>query len=213
MDYISQREKLFENLFSRGYVKTDAVLTALKKTPREEFIPLDIREKAYVDSPLPIGHNQTISAPHMVAIMTEELKVEPENKILEVGCGSGYQAAVLAEITGKGFIYTIERVKPLVELASARLKSLGYENIRVFEGDGTLGLPEHAPFDRIIVTAAAPKMPDSLTEQLAEDGLLLAPVGGKGYQELVRVMKKDGELSTENLGGCVFVPLIGEDGW
>lgn len=213
MDYIPQREKLFENLFSRGYVKTDAVLTALKKTPREEFIPLDIREKAYVDSPLPIGYNQTISAPHMVAIMTEELKVEPGSKILEVGCGSGYQAAVLAEIAKDGVVYTLERVKPLVDWASARLKVLGYGNVKVFEGDGTVGLPEHAPFDRIIVTAAAPRIPKALKEQLAEDGLLLVPVGGRGYQDLIRVTKKGDELTSENLGGCVFVPLIGEDGW
>jgi protein-L-isoaspartate(D-aspartate) O-methyltransferase len=213
MDYTSQRVKLVEKLVSRGYLSTEAVISAMRTVPREEFIPAGMRDAAYDDNPLPIGYGQTISAPHMVAIMTEALQVEGDSKILEVGSGSGYQAAVLAEIAKKGFVYTVERVKELVLWASQRLSACGYRNVSVTEGDGTVGLPEHAPYDRITVTAAAPRIPKALVEELAEGGILLVPVGGQGYQELMRVSKKKEGVVTENLGGCVFVPLIGEDGW
>ncbi|MFH1835182.1 MAG: protein-L-isoaspartate(D-aspartate) O-methyltransferase [Methanobacteriota archaeon] len=213
MDFASKRLKLVERLIKNGYLKTDSVISAMRKVPRELFLPLEVRDSAYVDTPLPIGHNQTISAPHMVAIMTESLKVESSNKILEIGSGSGYQAAVLAEIAQDGFVYTVERIKPLVEWAEMKLHECGFENAAVFESDGTLGLPGNGPYDRVIVTAAAPRIPNALVEQLAEGGLLLVPVGGQGYQELKRVTLKSGELSEENLGGCVFVPLIGKDGW
>ena len=149
----------------------------------------------------------------MVAIMSEALLVAENSKILEVGAGSGYQAAVLAEIARKGWVYTIERVPELVVWAAERLHACGFRNVSVVGGDGTVGLPEHAPYDRIIVTAAAPRVPKALVEQLALDGILLVPVGGQGYQELMRVRKKAGGAVTENLSGCVFVPLIGEDGW
>lgn len=213
MDYASQRAKLVDGLVLRGYVKTGEVAAAMKKVRREEFVPDEIKSSAYEDRPFPIGHGQTISAPHMIAIMTEALRVRESDKILEVGSGSGYQAAVLAEIARKGFVYTIERLKPLAEWARSRLASAGYENVKVFESDGTTGLKEHAPYDKIIVTAGAPHVPNALVEQLAVGGRLLVPVGGRGYQELLCLDKTDEGAAESNLGGCVFVPLIGEDGW
>jgi len=213
MDYTTRRAKLVDRLVSQRYLSSGAVISAMRKIPREEFIPDKLRASAYDDNPLPVGFGQTISAPHMVAIMSEALLVAENSKILEVGAGSGYQAAVLAEIARKGWVYTIERVPELVVWAAERLHACGFRNVSVVGGDGTVGLPEHAPYDRIIVTAAAPRVPKALVEQLALDGILLVPVGGQGYQELMRVRKKAGGAVTENLSGCVFVPLIGEDGW
>jgi protein-L-isoaspartate(D-aspartate) O-methyltransferase len=213
MDYTPQRVKLVDRLVLGGYLKTASVISAMRKVPREEFIPEGMRGVAYADRPLPIGYDQTISAPHMVAIMTEALLVEPNNKILEVGSGSGYQAAVLAELAVNGFVYTVERVKQLVGWSSERLKACGLKNVMVLKGDGTVGLLNYSPYDRIIVTAAAPRIPKALVEQLSCEGKLLVPVGGHGYQDLMRITKRKDGLIEENLGGCVFVPLIGEDGW
>ena len=214
MDFHSARIKLIDGLALRGYLKSDIVIDAMKSVAREEFIPEKRWQSAYDDAPLPIGEGQTISAPHMVALMTEALELKPDFRVLEVGSGSGYQAAVLARVVSEGFVYSVERVPSLRVWASQRLNAGGFVNVEVFEGDGTMGLALHAPYDRVIVTAAAPRVPAALTDQLVEGGLLLVPVGGQGYQELLRVRKEsDGLLSEENLGGCVFVPLIGEDGW
>jgi len=214
MDYSIQRENLIENLVSSGYLRTPKIIEALKSTPRENFVPDLQKPSAYADRPLPIGEDQTISAPHMVALMTEALEVEAGQRVLEVGAGSGYQAAILGRLVGEaGTVYSVERIESLAKNAEENLRSLGIENVYVVAGDGTRGLSEHAPYDRIIVTAAAPRIPKALVDQLADGGRLLVPVGGRGYQELMCVVKEGCGVSEKNLGGCVFVPLIGEDGW
>lgn len=214
-DYESERNNLVDNLRRRGYISSPAVDHAMRHVPREEFLPEDLKEDAYVDSPLPIGEGQTISAPHMVAIMAEQLDLKEGMTVLEIGAGSGYHAAVCAEIVGpEGHIYTIERIADLATFAEANLKRTGYgKNVTVIFADGTRGLPEHAPYDRIFVAAGAPDIPSPLTEQLADGGKLLVPVGGRYYQDLIRVEKRGEKLVKENLGGCVFVPLIGEHGY
>ncbi|MBM3309174.1 MAG: protein-L-isoaspartate(D-aspartate) O-methyltransferase [Candidatus Altiarchaeales archaeon] len=213
MDYVSERKRLVDNLVSEGYLETQSVIDAMLKIPRERFVPEAMRNSAYADCPLPIGEGQTISAPHMVAIMTEKLQLGENHVVLEVGSGSGYQAAVLAEIAKHGFIYTIERVPTLVEYARNNLRFCGIRNVEIVPSDGTLGYSKKAPYDRIIVTAAAPKIPKALVSQLKEDGLLLIPVGNRFLQTLVEVRKEKGKVFEKNHGGCVFVPLIGEDGW
>ena len=214
-DFDYERDRLVESLKLRGYVTSKAVETAMRRVPREEFLPPEIREDAYVDTPLPIGEGQTISAPHMVAIMVEHFDLKPGLKVLEIGTGSGYHAAVCAEIIAPdGHIYTMERITSLASFAESNLKKTGYsELVTVILGDGTKGLPEHAPFDRIFVAAGAPDVPPPLTDQLADVGRLLIPVGGRWYQDLMRVTRKGKKLETENLGGCIFVPLIGEYGY
>lgn len=194
---------------------SEAVEKAMRRVPREEFLPQDIRDEAYIDSPLPIGEGQTISAPHMVAIMAEQLDLSPGQKILEIGAGSGYHAAVCAElIAPDGHIYTIERISSLATFAEDNLKRTGYSDlVTVIFGDGTKGLPDEAPFDRIFVAAGAPDIPAPLTDQLADGGKLLVPVGGRYYQDLIKVERKGKKLVKENMGGCIFVPLIGEYGY
>jgi len=210
-----QRVGLVESLKRRGYISTASVEAAMLRVPREEFLPESIRDDAYVDTPLPIGDGQTISAPHMVAIMVEHLDLRPGMKVLEIGAGSGYHAAVCAEIVGQdGRIYTVERISSLAAFAEANLKKTGYAStVTVVFGDGTNGLPEHAPYDRMFVAAGAPDIPPPLTEQIAEGGRLLVPVGGRFYQDLIRIEKRGAKLKKESLGGCVFVPLIGEHGY
>ena len=214
-DFESERNRLVDSLRRRGYVVSPAVDRAMRRVPREEFLPQEMRDDAYVDTPLPIGEGQTISAPHMVAIMAEQLDLKEGMKILEIGAGSGYHAAVCAEIIGpEGHVYTVERIAELASFAEENLKRSGYaKNVTVVFADGTKGLPEHAPYDRVFVAAGAPDIPAPLTEQLAEGGKLLVPVGGRFYQDLIRVEKSNGKLRKENLGGCVFVPLIGEYGY
>lgn len=209
------RDRLVDSLVRRGYVRSAEVEKAMRRVPREEFVPPEIKDEAYIDTPLPIGEGQTISAPHMVAIMAEALDLSPGQKVLEVGAGSGYHAAVCAEIVApEGHIYTIERISSLATFAENNLKRTGYgELVTVIFGDGTCGLPGHAPFDRIFVAAGAPDIPSPLTDQLAEGGKLLVPVGGRYYQDLIRVERRGRKLLKENLGGCVFVPLIGEHGY
>jgi protein-L-isoaspartate(D-aspartate) O-methyltransferase len=218
---IQKKKRLvIEELYSLGYLRSEKVVKALLKVPRELFLPPHLREYAYADTPLPIGFGQTISAIHMVAIMTEELDPVPGDRVLEVGTGSGYQAAVLAEIVArsgekkKGHVYTIERIPELAEYARKRLEEAGYSSdVTVIVGDGTLGLPEKAPFDKIIVTAAAPHVPDPLIEQLAEGGRLVIPVGDAHLQRLLIVEKRGGSIIKRYGIECVFVPLIGKYGW
>ncbi len=206
---------MVESLKRRGYISAAGVEAAMRRVSREEFLPESLRDDAYVDTPLPIGEGQTISAPHMVAIMAEQLDLGPGMKVLEIGAGSGYHAAVCAEIVGQeGHIYTVERISSLASFAEANLRKTGYAPIvTVIFGDGTRGLPEHAPYDRIFVAAGAPDIPSPLIGQLAEGGKLLVPVGGRFYQDLIRIEKRGAKLKKENLGGCVFVPLIGEHGY
>ena len=214
VDFEFERNRLVDSLKQRGYVTSRGVEEAMRKVPREEFLPADLKEEAYVDSPLPIGEGQTISAPHMVAIMVENLKLRPGLMILEVGTGSGYHAAVCAEIIGpNGHVYSIERITELASFAEANLKRTGYaKQVTVILGDGSKGLLDHAPYDRIFVAAGAPDIPSPLTAQLAPGGKLLVPVGTRWYQDLIRVTRNGAKLEKENLGGCVFVPLLGEYG-
>jgi protein-L-isoaspartate(D-aspartate) O-methyltransferase len=192
-------------IVARG-VSNAAVIEAMKKVPRHLFIPKEYEDEAYNDYPLPIGHGQTISQPYIVAYMTEVLKPGSKMKALEIGTGSGYQAAILAEIVSK--VYTIEIVPELAKEADERLKKLGYKNIICKYGDGYRGWPEFAPFDIIIVTAAAEKIPQPLIDQLAENGRLVIPVGApSGVQELQLVTKKKGKIETKNLTFVRFVPF------
>lgn len=209
----NEREKLIQRLISAGCLSKKEVIDAMRKVERHLFVPDNQQSKAYVDMPLHIGCGQTISAPHMVAMMSEYLDVQSKQKILEIGAGSGYQAAVLAELVKDGVIYTIERIPELAERAKKVLSDLGYSNVRVLVGEGTKGYAEAAPYDRILVTAAAPHIPKALLEQLKDGGKLLIPVGGRMLQELILIEKSGKKLIETHLGGCMFVPLIGEDGW
>lgn len=194
-------------LLPRG-ISDKKVIEAMDKVPRYVFVSKNFRENAYDDHPLPIGENQTISQPFMVAFMTELLSVSQGQKILEIGTGSGYQTAILAELTNN--VYTIERIQKLGDKAKNTLDALGYTNVRFKIDDGTTGWPEEAPFDKIIVTAAASDIPETLFEQLAENGKLIIPVGARFSQELLVVEKVKGQKKITYKGGCVFVPLIGK---
>jgi protein-L-isoaspartate(D-aspartate) O-methyltransferase len=184
------------------------VLAAMGRVPRHEFIPLSDRNYAYEDGPLPIGHGQTISQPYIVAFMTEKLEPQPTDRILEIGTGSGYQAAILAELVAK--VYTMEIVEPLAQRAEADLKRLGYTNVFCRLGDGYQGWPEAAPFDGIILTCAPEQLPQPLTDQLKEGGNLILPVGVIGYQELVLYRKRHGRLERQDEMAVRFVPMTGE---
>ena len=199
-------------LKKRGRIKKEKVEKAFLETPRELFIPEKIKEYAYVDTPLEIGNGQTISAPHMVAIMCEALDVKEGQKILEIGAGSGYHAAIVSKIIGKkGHIYTVERIKKLAENAKQNLQKANITNVTVKIGDGSQGLQEFAPYDIIYVTCAAPDIPEPLIEQLKDPGQILIPVGQR-ICELMLLEKKDDKITSKNLGGCAFVPLIGKYG-
>jgi len=194
------------------YLGTDTldprVVAAIRKVPREEFVPSSERDLAYINRPLPIGHGQTISQPYIVAIMTDMLAIAPDSRVLEIGTGCGYQAAVLAELAAR--VYTIEVVAPLAEAARARLAGLGYTNIECRVGDGGLGWPEAAPFDRIIVTAAAPERPDLLVGQLAPGGRMVVPIGRAGFTQTLTLIEKDADgrvVETPKLP-VAFVPLV-----
>lgn len=213
----NEREELVLKLQSYGYIKSENVKNALLKVPREEFIPPENKQNAYNDQPLPIGEGQTISAPHMVAIICEKLKLENGMKILEIGTGFGYNAAVVAEIIGpNGHLFTTERIESLANEAEENLKRTGYdENVTVLHTDGTRGLNEKAPFDRIYATASAPHVPEPLKDQLKVSGRLLTPIGPQSnFQELVCILRvsKD-RYESHKLGGVAFVPMIGEHGW
>lgn len=197
-------------LIPRG-IKDERVLAAMRKVPRHLFVPEFIRHSAYDDMALPIGDDQTISQPYMVAIMTEFLELKGDEKVLEVGTGSGYQAAILADLSKE--VYSIERIPSLADEARRRLTELGYGNVYVIVGDGTKGLAEKAPFDRIIITAAAPKIPEPLINQLKDGGIIVAPVGERFSQILIKGKKEKGILIEEYHTPCVFVPLVGEYGW
>jgi protein-L-isoaspartate(D-aspartate) O-methyltransferase len=192
-------------------IQDKRVLEVMSRIPRHLFVPYRLRDRAYCDTPLHIGEGQTISQPYMVALMTEMLALTGAENVLEVGTGSGYQTAILAELAR--FVHSIERVTSLAESARQRLAVLGYTNVQIHIGDGSLGLESQAPFEAILVTAGAPEVPPSLCMQLAEGGKLIVPVGSQTLQRLYLVEKKRGRLSTKESTGCVFVPLIGEAGW
>jgi protein-L-isoaspartate(D-aspartate) O-methyltransferase len=209
--YSSLRKNMVERQIAARGVKDPHVLEAMSRVPRHIFIPDELADRAYDDSPLPIGDGQTISQPYMVAWMTELLAVEKGNKVLEIGTGSGYQAAILCELAGE--VLSIEKYPSLAREAEGRLRSLGYRNIRIRVGDGTLGWPEEAPFDGIMVTAGAPSVPQPLLEQLADGGRLVIPVGPSGMQMLNLIRRKGREYQASEEGSCVFVPLVGKLGW
>jgi len=211
--YEEERERLIINLWRNGYIKTEPVKQAFLTVPREEFIPGFLKNYSYVDTPLDIGQGQTISAPHMVAIMCEALDIKKGQKILEVGAGSGYHAAIVAQLVGgTGKVYTIERFESLAKKAKENLKQIGCTNVIVEVGDGSCGLPSHQPYDRIYITCAAPCIPQPLIDQLHDPGKLLIPIGDM-YCELTLLEKEKGKTALHHLGGCVFVPLVGKYGY
>ncbi|HDL18021.1 MAG TPA: protein-L-isoaspartate(D-aspartate) O-methyltransferase [Bacteroidetes bacterium] len=205
--YSRQRDKMVEEQIVARGIKDEKVLTAMKKVPRHLFVPASGRERAYQDSPLPIGYGQTISQPYIVAYMTEELHLSESDTVLEIGTGSGYQAAVLSEIVAQ--VYSIEIVKELGERAAKVLKKNQYLNVRVIIGDGYNGLPEHAPFDAIILTAAPAKVPQPLLDQLRDRGRLIAPVGSE-YQELRLITRCGKKFKKKSLIPVRFVPMTGK---
>ena len=211
---MSGNDNLVEYLRRNGFIVSEQVYMAFKAVDRALFVPEDRMDEAYLDTPLPIGHMQTISAPSMVAIMVEALMLEPGMKVLEVGAGSGYHAAIVAQIVKPGMVYTVERIPELAEMARRNLKKAGMDNVIVVEGDGSVGLPEHAPYDRIYMTAASPRLPKHLLPQVKDGGIILAPVGRSRWgQDLIRLTRIGDDYREENLGGCIFVPLKGKMGF
>jgi len=210
-DYARQRAEMIEKQLRRRGIEDNCVLGALLAVPRHEFVREELRTRAYEDVPVPIGSGQTISQPYIVAAMTAALNLRPTDRALEIGTGCGYQAAVLSLLAKE--VFTIERRAELASAASERLEWLGYLNVHVHCGDGTLGLPEFAPFDAILVAAAAPAPPQPLLAQMAEGGRIIIPVGGADNQELQLIEKRAGRLFTKTMEGCRFVPLVGHHAW
>lgn len=214
--YEEKRIKLVNNLKEREYIKTTKIEEAFLNVPRENFIPSKVEKRAYADKPLPIGQGQTISAPSMIAIMLEVLDLKKDQKILEIGTGSGYNAALLAEIIGPdGIVYTVERLEKVAEVGRKNLENEGYENVEVVVEDGTKGYEERSPYDRILVTACAPKIPDSLVSQIDKSGKIAIPSGKHYMSQILKLVEKDneGNVNITDHGGCSFVPLVGEQGW
>jgi protein-L-isoaspartate(D-aspartate) O-methyltransferase len=209
--YQGLRDAMVENQVKARGISDRRVLEAMRRVPRHIFVPEAQRSRAYEDMPLPVGEGQTISQPYIVAWMTELLRLEGEESVLEIGTGTGYQSALLGLLARK--VYSVERIAALADSARERLASLGLENIEVVVGDGSRGLPEHAPYQDIIVTAGSPQVPQALVEQLADGGRLVIPVGTTSMQMLTLVERSGSEVVTRELGNCVFVPLVGKYGW
>lgn len=212
--YERERQGMIDKLVASGYLKSETVIEAMKKVERHLFVPENVKMHAYADQPLPVGEGQTISAPHMVAMMCELLKLEKGLKVLEIGAGTGYHACVVAEIIKGGKIYSVESKTRLVERARENITSAGCTGVELIEGDGTEGYEKEAPYDRVFVTAGAPGIPPPLIEQLKAGGRLLMPVGTRYVQSLVQADKTtSGDVKKRTLSGCAFVPLIGKHGW
>lgn len=207
-DLTAQRNAMVDQQIEARGITDPATLEAMRAVPRHDFLPMRLRSESYMDYPLPIGHGQTISQPYIVAFMTEAIRPQPGEKILEIGAGSGYQAAILAQMGAD--VYTIEIVEPLAEMARQTLERLGYKNIRVKHGDGFRGWPEHAPFDAIVVTCAPDKIPPDLVAQLKDGGRMIIPVGGGMEQELVLLRKKGDKVEKQSVLPVHFVPMTGE---
>ncbi len=206
-----ERERMVEEQIVKRGVKDTRVIQAMKKVPRHLFIDKTYYHQAYNDYPLPIGQSQTISQPYMVASMTELLELKGDERVLEIGTGSGYQTAILALLCSK--VYSVERISELTKKARLTLKQLGFKNINLIVRDGSLGWPEFAPYNGIIVTAGAPEIPDALIEQLANNGRMTIPVGNEACQTLNYVEKHKGRIYRKEFFGCAFVPLVGKGGW
>ena len=206
-----ERERMVERQIEQRGISDERVLSAMREVPRHKFVPDHLASAAYRDAPLPIDQGQTISQPYIVALMTAELGLTGGEKVLEIGAGSGYQAAILSRLARE--VISVERIPALAREAQELLDALGYDNVRIVVGDGTEGWPDQAPYDAIIVTAAAPEVPEPLKGQLADGGRLLVPVGPRWTQQLTRVRRVGKEFHTESLLGVAFVPLIGEHGW
>ncbi len=211
LDFPKARLKMVEEQITSRGIKDDRLIAAMKKIPRHLFVEEALQNQAYTDHPLPIGEKQTISQPYMVALMTEALMLTGKERVLEIGTGSGYQTAILAEMVEK--VYSVERIRPLAIRARTLLYELGYFNVEIKIFDGTFGWAEKSPFDVIVVTAGSPDIPQPLIDQLAAGGRLVIPVGDAFIQELYRVTKTEAGVKKEALGGCRFVKLIGEYGW
>ncbi|MFH1651787.1 MAG: protein-L-isoaspartate(D-aspartate) O-methyltransferase [Chloroflexota bacterium] len=209
MDFAAQRAGLVAHLGTE--IRDKRVLAAMSRVPREQFVPAEVRHQAYEDRPLPIGLEQTISQPYIIALMTEALELAGGEKVLEVGTGSGYQTALLAGLAAR--VITVERLAPLMAQARMTLDGLGYRNIEFHPAGKELGWPPEAPYEAIIVTAAAPRVPAALMRQLAVGGRMMIPVGSRYLQELTRITRGEKNNRVQNLGGCRFVSLIGEEAW
>lgn len=211
MDYKRLRQGMVKDqLIARG-ISDERVLAVFYKIEREKFVPSDLREDAYGDFPLSIGEGQTISQPYMVALMTQSLELKGCERVLEIGTGSGYQTAILAELSEE--VYSVERIKSLAQKAESLLKKLGYSKVKIFVSDGTMGWKEFSPYDRILVTAGAKQVPQPLVNQLKDEGIMVIPVGSVYSQELRVIRKKKGRGRSTTVERCIFVPLIGKYGW
>ncbi len=211
MDFEKAREEMIRYQIKGRGIRDERVLSTMSSIPREKFVLEGEKDNAYLDCPLPIGMGQTISQPFMVALMTQCLSLKGPETVLEVGTGSGYQAAILSKLAKT--VYTIERFSTLADRVKKILKELGIKNVKVIVGDGSKGLEEYSPYDGIIVTAGSPEIPESLIKQLNEKGRMVIPVGNSFSQDLLLGIKKKGKLKISNYGGCVFVPLVGKYGW
>lgn len=210
-EYASERRTMVREQLERRSITDSRVLKAMSVVPRHLFVAPEWRDQAYSDRPLPIGEGQTISQPYMVALMLQCLRLHPEARVMEVGTGSGYQAAVLSRLVAD--VYTIEYFQPLADRARQLLVDLGYDNVEVITGDGSEGIPQYAPYDGIVVAAAAPQLPNTLLEQLAEGGRLVIPIGNRDEQELLIMTKHGASCTEERSVPCRFVPLLGKAGW
>jgi len=209
--FAAQRLAMVNDQLRRRGLRDERVLAVMADLPRERFISPRFRHEAYADRPVPIGSGQTISQPYVVALMTQELDVQPTHRVLDVGAGSGYQTAILARLAGE--VFAIERIDELARRAEDALAGLGLSNVTLTTGDGTLGWPDHAPFDRILCGAAGPDVPEAWVEQLADGGRIVMPAGGAEVQDLVAIDKRGGRITRRTLCGVRFVRLIGRQGW
>lgn len=214
-DQAEARGRMVDRLERRGYCERDSTAAAMRAVPRHAFVPADRRAEAYADRPLPIGDGQTISAPHMVAMMVDLLSLESGDRVLEIGTGCGYHAAVVAEVVGAEHVFSVELSPTLAEAASDRLSALGYSDISINVGDGALGWPEHAPYDAAYLTCAAPELPPAVVDQVRPGGRVLAPVGMATQELVLAVVGEEGVSRREHHGGVRFVPLRGDadGGW
>lgn len=209
-DFEAKRQQLVESLRASG-IQDERTLAAVASVPREFFVDEAHADLAYEDRALPIYMGQSISQPLMVATMTQALQLRGQERVLEIGTGSGYQTAILSRLAAQ--VYSVERIQQLAAVASKRLSKMGVSNVTIYVGDGSLGWPDEAPYDRILVTAAAPDIPIHLYEQLVTWGMMIIPVGGPEHQDLLAVHRAPWGQEKRNLGGCLFVPLVGEEGW